>query len=137
MCQICIKWIQCSFVYVGDHLPSCRLRQTYPNLHLRFLRKSLQENKWRKKINMRADRVFWEEYTSVSIFIYLSICLSVCLSIYLCVFLSFYLSVCVSVYLSIFLSFYLSVCVSDCLSILSTTFSSISILPNLPIISKN
>ena len=59
-------------------------------------------------------------HTKKSIFIYLSIylsvCLSVCLSVYLSICLSVYLSICLSVYLSICLSVYLSICLSVYLS---------------------
>jgi hypothetical protein len=61
------------------------------------------------------------EVTWISSFIYLSICLSVCLAVYLFVYLSVclstYLSICLSTYLSIYLSIYLPVSLSVCISI--------------------
>ena len=63
-----------------------------------------EENIKECKINYH----LWGTYLCyVSIHLFVSVCLSVCLSIYLSVCLSIYLSVCLSVYL--YLPFYLSV----------------------------
>jgi hypothetical protein len=73
---------------------------------------------WHNAYQIRQRDSFTFIYPSIylRVSIYLSVCLFIYLSIYLFVYLSTYLSICLSIYLSIFLSIYLFICLSIYLS---------------------
>ncbi len=86
--------------------------------------KKVQSPLFNPKNNLNLQNTFFVSYClSVLLsLVSLSISLSVYISLCLCIFLSVYISVCLYFCLSIFLSVYISVCLYFCLSIFLSVF---------------